>query len=117
LELTDNILAITTTDPSALTDLYALLKMISIKKNKLLVCFNHTLKYDTGDAITKSIMKLALKNKLNRNFMVQYLGNISQMKSIAITGRLRKLFTKELKYEMATIELQMIVDKLVKQIG
>lgn len=32
LNITDNILAVTTTDPSALTDVYALLKMISLKK-------------------------------------------------------------------------------------
>ena len=49
--------------------------------------------------------------------MVQYMGNISEMKSIAITGRLRKLFTKELKQEVASQELRMVVDNLVKQIG
>jgi flagellar biosynthesis protein FlhG len=117
LNLTDNILAITTTDPSALTDVYALLKMISLKKEKLMLCFNYTSKYEIGETITKSITNLALKNKLNRKFMVQYMGNVSEMKSIAITGRLRKLFTKELKQEIASQELRIVVDKLVKQIG
>ncbi len=117
LNLTDNILAVTTTDPSALTDVYALLKMISLKKERLMLCFNYTSKYEIGETITKSITKLALKNKLNRKFMVQYMGNISEMKSIAITGRLRKLFTKELRQEIASQELRMVVDNLVKQIG
>ena len=117
LNLTDNILAVTTTDPSALTDVYALLKMISLKKEKLMLCFNYTSKYEIGETITKSITNLALKNKLNRKFMVQYMGNISEMKSIAITGRLRKLFAKELKQEVASQELRMVVDNLVKQIG
>jgi len=116
LELTDNILAITTTDPSALTDLYALLKMISIKKNKLLVCFNHTLKYETGAAITQSIIKLAIKNKLNRNFMVEYIGNIPETRCISTTGRLRKLFTKEFSNDNVVKQLTLIVEKLMIEI-
>lgn len=116
IDITDNIVAITTTDPSALTDVYALLKMISLKKEKLMLCFNHTSKYEVGETITKSITNLAIKNKLNRNFMVQYIGNISEMKSVAITGRLRKLFAKELEHDMVTLELQMVVDNLINSI-
>ena len=116
LELTDNILAITTTDPSAITDVYALLKMISMKKNKLLICFNNTLKYETGEVITKSIVKLAKKNKLNRKFMVEYLGNIPEAKCISTTGRLRKLFVKEFNYEIVSKQLSLIVEKLIIEI-
>ena len=117
LTLTDNILAVTTTDPSALTDVYALMKMISLKKEKLMLCFNYTSKYETGDTNTKSIINLALKNKLNRKFMVQYIGNISEMKNVAVTGRLRKLFAKELSGEVVSHELRVVVDNLIKQIG
>jgi flagellar biosynthesis protein FlhG len=116
LELTDNIFAITTTDPSALTDVYALLKMISLKKDKLMLCFNHTLKYDTGEAITKSIVKLAIKNKLNSNFMVEYMGNLSEDRTISSTGRLRKLFFKEFEYEIVSKQLKMIVKKLLMEV-
>ena len=116
LELTDTILAVTTTDPSALTDVYALMKMISIKKEKLMLCFNFTSKYEIGDAITKSLKNLALKNKLNRKFMVQYMGNVSQMNSISTTGRLRKLFTKEFKQDVASLELDVVVENLLKDL-
>ncbi len=117
LELTDNILAVTTTDPSALTDVYALLKMLSRKKNKMMLCFNHTQKYDTGQTITNSIINLAIKNKLNRNFMVKYLGNVEDARSISATSRLRKLFVKEFEYEAATLQIEMIVDNLLNEIG
>jgi len=113
LTLSDNILAVTTTDPSALTDVYALLKMVSLKKDSLMLCFNFTSKYDTGESITNSLKKLALKNKLNRNFMVQYVGNVSKMESIATTGRLRKLFVKELQNNIASLDLRMVVDNLM----
>ncbi|MGB3751475.1 MAG: P-loop NTPase [Arcobacteraceae bacterium] len=116
LELSDNILAVTTTDPSALTDVYALMKMISLHKSHLMLCFNFTAKYEIGDTITKSLKNLALKNKLNRKFMVQYVGNISQMNSIPTTGRLRKLFAKELSMDVASKELDGVVENLLKKI-
>ena len=116
IDFTDNIFAITTTDPSALTDVYALMKMVSLKKSELMLCFNFTAKFEIGETITKSLKNLALKNKLNRKFMVQYMGNISQMNSISTTGRLRKLFAKELKFDIATIELGLVVEKLLKNL-
>lgn len=116
LELTDNILAVTTTDPSALTDIYAFLKMLSVKKDSLMLCFNYTNKYQTGEAVTKSLINLGIKNKLNRNFMVEYMGNICESKSISTTGRLRKLFTKEFSDDLATVQLQLIVDNLLKKL-
>jgi len=116
LDLTDNILAVTTTDPSALTDVYALMKMISLKKSELMLCFNFTSKYEIGATITKSLKNLALKNKLNRKFMVQYIGNISQVNSVSTTGRLRKLFAKELKMDIASLELDVVVENLLKSL-
>ena len=116
LEMTDNILAVTTTDPSALTDVYALLKMISLKKEKLLLCFNYTQKYETGRTITKSITNLAIKNKLNRKFMVKYMGNVSDARSISTTGRLRKLFAKEFEFDTVTRELNLVVDNLLSEV-
>ena len=116
VDLTDNILAVTTTDPGALTDVYALIKMISLKKNKLMLCFNFTPKYEIGETITHSLKNLALKNKLNRKFMVQYVGNVCQVNSIATSGRLRKLFAKELKEDTASLELELVVENLIKNL-
>jgi flagellar biosynthesis protein FlhG len=116
IDLSDNIFAVTTTDPSALTDVYALMKMVSLKKSELMLCFNFTGRYEIGESITKSLKNLALKNKLNRKFMVQYMGNISQMNSISTTGRLRKLFAKELKLDIASLELNIVVDNLLKNL-
>ncbi len=117
LDIADEILAITTTDPSAITDAYALIKMLSKTKNKILICFNHTRNYATGEIITKSLKELAQKNRLNKNFMVKYIGSISSTQNIQTTGRLRKLFAKEFKYSEATIDLENVVSKLLKEVG
>lgn len=116
LSISDNILAITTTDPSALTDVYSLMKMLSFNKNKLMICFNHTRNYQIGETIANSLMNLGKKNSLNEHFMVEYIGNVSSSANISTTGRLRKLFANEFSSDETTKQLQMIIDKLLKNI-
>lgn len=116
LSISDNILALTTTDPSALTDVYSLMKMLSFDKNKLMLCFNHTKNYQIGETIATSLLKLAKKNRLNQDFMVEYIGNVSTSANISTTGRLRKLFTKEFFSDESTKQLQVIIDYLLKNI-
>jgi flagellar biosynthesis protein FlhG len=112
LDISDEIIAITTTDPSAITDVYALLKMVSINKKRLFLVFNQTKTYDIGKTITQSLLKLATKNSLNKSFMVKYLGNIVSDLNITTTSRLRKLYAKELSYSQAGQNIKSIVDTL-----
>ncbi len=116
LDISDEILAITTTDPSAITDAYALIKMLSKTKKKLLICFNHTKNYTIGDTITNSIKDLSQKNRLNKNFMVKYIGSISSTQNIQKAGRRRLLFVNEFKYDVATVDLENVVDKLLREL-
>ena len=116
LEISDEIVAITTPDPSALTDAYALLKMLSNRKKRLFLAFNQTSSFKTGAAITKSLTDLAAKNLLNKNFMVKYIGNIVPDLNISTTGRLRKLFSKEFPTSGSALDLDKIVQKLVKEV-
>ncbi len=116
LNIADEIIAITTTDPSALTDVYALLKMISNHKKRLFLAFNQTANYKIGESITQSLKELALKNRLNKNFMVKYIGNITNDLNIQTTGRLRKLFVKEFISGKSTLELDKIVNILREEI-
>ncbi|UTJ05970.1 P-loop NTPase [Arcobacter roscoffensis] len=116
LSISDNILAITTTDPSALTDVYSLIKMLSNDKSKLMLCFNHTKSYQIGNTIVNSLINLAKKNRLSEDFMVKYIGNVSTSANISTTGRLRKLFTKEFVQDDSTRQLQVIIDYLLKNI-
>ena len=116
LSISDNILAVTTTDPSALTDVYSLMKMLSFNKNKLMICFNHTRNYQIGETISSSLVNLGKKNRLNEDFMVEYIGNVSSSANISTTGRLRKLFANEFSSDETTRQLQMIIDKLLKNI-
>ena len=113
LSISENILAITTTDPSALTDVYSLLKMLAIDKDSLMLCFNHTKSYHAGETITNSLVNLAKKNRLKEDFMIKYLGSITSSENISITGRLRKLFVSEFPMGEITIQMQRIVGKIL----
>lgn len=116
LDVSDEIIAITTTDPSAITDVYALIKMISATKKRLFLVFNQTKNFEIGQTITQSLINLANKNSLNKNFMVKYIGNIVADLNIATTSRLRKLYVKELSYTKPAQNLHVLVDNLIKEI-
>ena len=116
LSISDNILAITTTDPSALTDVYSLMKMLCIDKDQLMLCFNHTRNYQIGETISNSLVNLGKKNRLKEDFMVKYLGNVPSSANISTTGRLRKLFANEFSSDETTKQLQLIIDKLLQNI-
>ncbi|QKF72593.1 polar flagellar biogenesis regulatory protein FlhG [Aliarcobacter faecis] len=116
LAISDNILAITSTDPSALTDVYALMKMLSLNKRKLMLCFNHTKNYQIGENICNSLITLAKKNSLKSDFMVKYLGNISSCSNIATTSRLRKVFVNEFRNDEISLQMELVLRNLLLNI-
>lgn len=116
LSISKNILAITTTDPSALTDVYSLIKMLSLNKSSLMLCFNHTKSYQAGEIISNSLVNLAKKNRLKEDFMIKYLGSVSSSQNISITARLRKLFVCEFPTDEVSKQMQAVVEKILLNI-
>jgi flagellar biosynthesis protein FlhG len=92
------------------------MKMLSMDKNKLMLGFNHTRNYQIGETIANSLINLGKKNMLSKDFMVEYIGNVSTSTNISTTGRLRKLFTNEFATDETTKQLQVIIDQLLKNI-
>jgi len=115
LTLSDEVIAVTTTDPSALTDVYAMIKMVSEFKNKINLIFNQTKNFSIGQTITNSIIKLAQKNNINKKFIINYFGNISQNMQVATTGRLRKIYTKEFPNDLVTYEFEKVLQELLRK--
>lgn len=116
LAISDEIIGVTTPDPSSITDVYALMKLIALSKKKLLLLFNETANFSMGETITKSLKELALKNSLPKDFMVKYLGNVISDKNIASCSRMKQLFSKEYSYQASSVCLNEIVIKLIKEI-
>lgn len=117
LEMSKNIFAITSTDPSALTDVYALIKMLSeMKKQDVMICFNHTKSYEIGQTISNSLAALAKKNQISKDFMIKYLGNVSTSTNIQTVARMRKLFVREFPNDVSSSELGLVVDLIMKNL-
>jgi flagellar biosynthesis protein FlhG len=72
-----------------------------------MLCFNHTRTHQIGETIANSLVNLGKKNRLNKDFMVEYIGNVSTSANISTTGRrLRKLFVNEFSSDETTKQLQ-----------
>ncbi|WP_418186136.1 P-loop NTPase [Aliarcobacter vitoriensis] len=116
LKVSTNILAITSTDPSALTDVYSLIKMLSIEKNGLMLCFNHTKSDNIGIAISNSLINLGKKNRLKDDFMIKYIGSVPSSEKISSIARTRKIFVNEFPFDEVAVRLNNVVDNLLKNI-
>jgi len=116
LVLAHEVLAISTTDPSAITDLYALMKLMSMKKKRMFLVFNKTKSYQIGETISDSLKKLAIKNKLPKNFMVKYLGNVVKDENVVTCTKKRRVFTQSDPLSLASVCFEKISDKLINEV-
>jgi flagellar biosynthesis protein FlhG len=114
IEVSDKVLAITSTDPSALTDLYALIKMITAIRDEVMLCFNFTPNYAVGKKITTSISELNKKHATDKDIMIQYIGNVNSVQDVQTTARLRKIYTHEFPSGMVTKDLLRIAKILIE---
>lgn len=114
LKLSKNILAITSTDPSALTDVYSLIKMLALNKDTLMLCFNHTKNDNIGATISNSLVNLAKKNRLKDDFMIEFLGSIPSSVKIPELARTRKILVEEFPFDETSLKFQNLVDKFLK---
>ena len=116
LKVSTNILAITSTDPSALTDVYSLIKMLAVDKKSLMLCFNHTKNEHVGETISNSLVNLAKKNRLKSEFVIKYIGSVPSSENITRVARARKIFVSEFPNEEAALKLHNIVENVLKNI-
>ena len=116
LSLSHEVIAISTTDPSAITDLYALMKLMSIKKQRMFLVFNKTKSYHIGETISESLKKLALKNKLPKNFMVKYLGNVVKDENVVTCTKKRRVFTQSEPLSLASVCFEKISNRLIDEV-
>lgn len=116
LTVSPNILAITSTDPSALTDVYSLIKLLSLEKDEIMLCFNHTRTDVIGQKVSNSLVNLAKRNRLKENFMIKYIGSIPNSIRVSSLARARKLFLKEYPNEEVSLRLIDVGNNILKNL-
>jgi flagellar biosynthesis protein FlhG len=114
LKISDSLIGVTIREPSALTDIYAFMKLSYRFLDQINLIFNQTNNMGHAVEITKQLDSLVAKNTDNNNFVLNILGIISYDESILNSIRLKKLPTKEFLNTTITKEFNILAKKIIK---
>ncbi|HIP46440.1 MAG TPA: MinD/ParA family protein [Campylobacterales bacterium] len=112
LEEADEVIIITTPDPSAITDAYATIKVTSNINTHVNLILNHVSNEREGNLIFNKIKNVA-DNNLNSSLELTYLGSLTRDETISKSSKYRVLFTQEYPNSVSTYELNEIIQNLV----
>ena len=113
LEAADDVLIVTVLEPAAITDAYAMVKVLSEKKDIVYMILNEVANEKEARNVFKTIFEVA-KNNIKKDFRLQMLGFVQKSKIISNSSIKRELFTKE--YESSAVSEQIfnIARKIAK---
>ncbi|MDR4509068.1 MAG: MinD/ParA family protein [Candidatus Brocadiaceae bacterium] len=112
----NEILVVTTPEPTAITDAYAMIKVLSRKKNNL------TIKLMVNLSSSREEAELTIKKitSVTRRFLdvnIEYIGYLLQDPNVLISSRRQKAFVLEYPNTMASNCLVKIVTSVLKENG
>ena len=108
----DFVVVITTAEPAAITDAYAMLKIISDKKDQVFMMLNQVKNRKEADTIFDKIKKIAEKN-IQNHANITLIGAVNKDSGVEKCVRTRALFSKEYKNSIPAEQLNEAVDHLV----
>jgi len=111
INASDAALIITTADPTAITDAYAMIKVISDKKDSIFLLFNQVQDDKEAEKIFAKINAVAKKN-IKNEFVIDLIGSIAKDSGIQKSVKQRFLYTKEFPTSATTAELARIAKKI-----
>lgn len=111
INASDVAIIITTPDPTALTDAYAMIKVISAKKDNVLMILNQVTSEKEAILNFEKIDKIS-KSKLRSDFSIELLGYITKDADVQKSVKGRFLFTKNYPTAKCTMEIEKISWKL-----
>ncbi|MDR1911235.1 MAG: MinD/ParA family protein [Helicobacteraceae bacterium] len=112
LKAADEAIVVTTPDPAAITDAYAMIKVLCDSRQRLLFILNQTQSDREGRQVFEKIRKVAEKNLPNVN--LRLLGQLSRDSEVAKSVRGRYLFAKEFASSRSTASLNEILDAMLQ---
>ena len=113
LEASDDILVVTVPEPAAITDAYAMIKVISEKKDKVFLLLNEVNSEKESINIFSKINTIAKQN-LKENFRLQMIGYLKKDRLITNASINRELFVKKDPYSFSSEQIFNIAKKLAK---
>ena len=113
LDAADDVIVVTVPEPAAITDAYAMIKVISEKRNLVYMILNEVANEKEARNVFKTIFNVAQKN-INKEFRLQLLGYIQKNKIVMTSSVKRVLFTKEFRNAAVTEQIYQIARKIAK---
>jgi len=113
LEASDDVIVITVPEPAAITDAYAMVKLISENKEKAFMLLNEVNSEKEAINIFSKINGVAKQN-LKENFRLQMIGYLKKDRLITNSSINRELFVKKDPYSNSSEQIFKIAKKIAK---
>ena len=113
LDAADDVIIVTVPEPAAITDAYAMVKVISEKRDIIYMILNEVSNEKEARNVFKTIFNVA-KNNIKKEFRLQMLGFIQKSKIISSSSIKREVFVKEYQNSNVSEEVFNIAKKIAK---
>jgi len=113
LEAADDVIVVTVPEPAAITDAYAMVKIISEKKDIVYMLLNEVNSEKEAINIFGRIQNVAKAN-LREDFILKMIGFLKKDRVIINSSINRKLFTKEEPYSNVSEQVLSVAKKIAK---
>ena len=112
LEAADEVVVVTVPDPAAITDAYAVIKIVSRFKNNELLLLNMVKNKAEATRIYENVKRVANAN-IGPNLNLELIGYVASDKSVARSIKQRTLFTDDEAYGSASVQIKQIASNLL----
>ena len=112
LEAADEVVVVTVPDPAAITDAYAVIKIVSRFKNNELLLLNMVKNEAEATRIYENVKRVANAN-IGPNLNLELIGYVTSDKSVARSIKQRTLFTDDEAYGSASVQIKQIASNLL----
>ena len=112
LEAADEVVVVTVPDPAAITDTYAVIKIVSRFKNSELLLLNMVKNEAEATRIYENVKRVANAN-IGPSLNLELIGYVASDKSVARSIKQRTLFTDDEAYGSASVQIKQIASNLL----
>lgn len=112
LEAADEVVVVTVPDPAAITDAYAVIKIVSRFKNNELLLLNMVKNEAEATRIYENVKRVANAN-IGPSLNLELIGYVASDKSVSRSIKQRTLFTDDEAYGSASVQIKQIASNLL----
>lgn len=113
IKLSDKTLLVTTPQPTSIMDSYTMMKLVLNYKDEIL----HLVNFDENSQKISKSLEHILKNNLEKEFNIKFIGNIREDKKVSFSIMSRELLACEYADSLVVYDLRVIASNLLESFG